>query len=125
MVTACSLNDDEGPNQQLVILPIDSVQVPDTLVFNKEEKISISYTKPGDCYNFYDFQIENRDSTNFIGVINTVTSGLACDSTATVDKKDLKFTVRRESNYIFKFYQGADANGESIYLTKSVPVKRQ
>lgn len=126
MVTACSLNDDDGIRQQVVVIPIDSVQVPDTLIFGKTEKLSISYTKPNSCYSFYRFQTEGRDSIFGIGVVNTVTNAVACDSTSKAEKKDLEFKVLTEgAAYTFKFFQGNDANGEAKYLTKRIPVKKE
>ncbi len=125
LITSCSLNDDNGTNQQLVFVAIDSVQLPDTLVFGQQYELPISYTQPGNCYNFYDFQYEATDSTRYIGVINTVNTSIACDSTPRVDTRKLNLDVRYDNTYVFKFYQGDDANGDAKYLTKNVPVKRQ
>ena len=37
--------------------------------------------------------------------------------------KKLPFEVIRQDYYIFKFWQGINANEEDIFLTKRIPVK--
>ena len=125
MVTACSLNDDDGANLRLERLAVDSVDIPDTLVYGEQYSFPVSYTQPSDCYGFYGFNYGGQDSTRIIEVINSVSTTMTCDSTAVVDTRDLDFEVRYENTYVFKFYQGVDASGDPIYLTKNVPVKRQ
>ena len=128
-ITACSLNDDDGANFSIAYVPIDSVQLPDTLVLGSNYDFKIYYTKPSACYEFRRVQYDmprdiTQDSTRFAAVINTVFDDVACADVMIPDSTTIKFETRYEYDYIFNFYQGQDADDQPIYLRDTIPVKR-
>lgn len=118
----CTL-EDEGTTYSSELVPVTTVEIPDTLVFRNHYTFKISYQRPTDCYFFDGFSYEQNANEFLFAVVNGVYENPHCEpvesDTTTVN---LNFAVNRNDFYIFKFWQGKDANGEPIFLTKEVPV---
>ena len=123
LITSCSLNDDEGQQFRFEAVPVQNATLPDTLIYGEQYQIPVSYVPPANCYYFDGFNYQRQDSTRYVAVINRVFENESCDTNTQEVEQILNFEVLYTYKYVFKFYQGDDANGDPIYLTKIVPVK--
>jgi len=122
LVTSCSL-DDDTEQYSFEAVAVDDATLPDTLVFGQVYHFPVSYTPPTNCYEFYGFDYKREDSTRYVAVINRVVENETCQENTVQVQQELDFEVLYRHKYVFKFYQGVDANEEPVYLTKTVPVK--
>jgi hypothetical protein len=122
-LTSCSVETDENDTFYLEVLTIDSVEMPEHFVLGKTYDISVNYTVPNSCYQFNDFIYEIDKHERTVAIVNTVYPNANC-----VDKQErvtvsFNFTVSESETYMFKFYQGEDAEGVDQYYFVEVPVE--
>ena len=122
-LTSCSLEENDSNNFHLEVLPIKSVNVPETFMHGETYKIEITNSKPSSCYQFNDFIYEINDLERTIAVVNSVYTD---DNCSTTEPKEITvsfhFRVKETETYLFKFYQGVDEEGLDQYLLVEVPV---
>ena len=122
-LAGCSLDDENNYNFRYDLVAIDSVTIPDTLVYLKNYEFQINYSQPNTCYFFEGFDKTENKNTVTIAVINSVILDENCDSlTHKKISKKMLFSAARNDFYLFKFWQGENENGEATYLEKKVPV---
>lgn len=123
VLTSCSI-DDETDNNYLgtITLPIESVEMPESFVNGETYEILITYERPSNCYQFYNFFYDINENERTVAVINTVYSGTNCIDEPESVTVSLNFMVTSTETYLFKFYQGHDENGEERYFLVEVPV---
>jgi len=116
------LNDD-SPKFGLEFLPIESAITPDTLTFGEIDTISIKYNLINSCYSFNDLYYEIQDTARVVAVRASVQLDVSCQEIIT--EKEFKFTVlaSQRQDYLFRFFKGFDANGDSTFEEIAVPVK--
>jgi hypothetical protein len=119
----CSLDDEPATTFTYDLVPVDSVAIPDTLVFKELYTFEITYQRPTSCHAFAGFDYQRDGNERIIGVICAVYDNQDCeelvDETAVAE---LDFKVERNDYYVFKFWQGEDEEGEPIFLTDTIPV---
>ncbi len=116
LVISCSTDNDE-PNVNYELVPIQNVIIGDELYFGDENIITIQYLRPSTCHGFNGFVYEKDDFTRTIGVQNYVVENADCQAvTGEVIEKDFIFQPTATGTYTFKFWQGKDANGDNIFL---------
>lgn len=121
---SCSLNDDNNTTFTYELVPITAAEIPDTLIYHNTYLFDITYQRPSDCHFFEGFSYEAQGNERIIGVVNGVYENPTCQIIDSLTAEvSLKFIVERNDFYTFKFWQGEDADGESIFITKEVPVK--
>ena len=129
LFTSCSIDDDNYNNFYLEVIPIDSVEIPESFVLGETYQIDMTYTKPNGCYYFNDFIYEVDDQQRTIAVVNTVYTNLnnSCEEDAEAEEVTVHFDfiVLSNETYVFKFYQGEDENGEDQFLLVEVPVESE
>jgi len=123
--TSCSVddsNDYNGIDYNFEFIPIESVEIPESFVFDSIHQIRITYFKPTNCHDFYDFYYLANDNERTVAVINVVYDNSNCEPLEEqLVEKSFDFKATYNQTYIFKFWQGEDENGEDIYLTYEVP----
>ena len=121
---SCSVDDEpQPPNLNLEAVPIESVTVPEYFEQGQTYQIDLNYIQPTNCYAFYDIYYVKEDNIRTIAIINTVYDSDTCEAINLEQEQSFNFIVTNEETYIFKFWQGEDANGENIYLTMEIPVQ--
>ena len=116
LVVSCSPENDE-PNVNYELVPIQNVIIGDELYFGDENIITIQYSRPTTCHGFNGFVYEKDDFTRTIGVQNYVVENADCKAvTGEVIEKDFVFQPTATGMYTFKFWQGKDASGNNIFL---------
>jgi hypothetical protein len=127
LFASCSIKDDginyNDANYSLDILPIESVDMPDTFTLGETYPITVSYLKPSTCYSFKEFYYLKNNNERTVAVINYVTNNNSCtDLQDELVEATFNFVVTSNGSYIFKFWQGTDENDVDQYLTIEVPV---
>lgn len=122
--TSCSLDDNNQSDFYLEVMPIDSVEVPEHFLHGHTYQISVTYTKPSDCYYFNDFIYEVDGNQRTIAVVNSVYSSdtANCDVDPQQVTVHFNFMVTANQTYVFKFYQGEDEDGVDQYYLIEIPV---
>lgn len=123
ILASCSVNDD-SPNYSFDILPVESVDIPETFTLGETYPITVSYYQPSSCYSFSEFYYRKNDNERIVAPINYVLEDDNCETLEDQLVEDtFNFIVTNSSDsYIFKFWQGEDADGEDQYLIIEVPV---
>ncbi len=119
----CDISDD-GDNFHFEFVPIDAVELPESFTLNESHKIRLSFTRPNDCYLFYDFSYSgNSDLERTVAIVNTVFDDQDCAEITQAQEVSFNFVALYRGTYTFKFWQGQDENGEDNFLIVEVPVE--
>jgi hypothetical protein len=121
ILTSCEL-DNDVPNFNFEIIAIDSVDMPESFVYGETYDISITYTSPGSCYDFYDFFYDINENERTVAIINVVYGDEPCTLEEESITVDMNFLVNSLETYIFKFYLGTNDEGVDEYQIIEVPV---
>lgn len=121
-LTSCSLDNIESPGFYTDFMPITNVEVPSEFVFGETHEITVSYLRPSDCYQFNNFFLQRNDGDMTVAVINTIYTDISCTDINEVVDVSFDLSVTNNSNYIFKFWQGENFEGEDQYYIVEVPV---
>ncbi|MBU3820704.1 hypothetical protein KO566_01415 [Flavobacteriaceae bacterium XHP0103] len=122
LMGSCSL-DNDGPVFRDDILPIESVDIPDSFTIGEVYPITVRYFKPTTCYFFNRFYYAKENNIRTVAVINYQYLQNNCEELEDeLVEATFDFHVTSNGSYIFKFWQGKDTNGEDQYLTIEVPV---
>lgn len=122
LFASCSFDDDSS-NFSFEILPIESVDIPDEFTLGQTYPITVSYFRPTSCHAFKEFYYLKENNERTVAAINYVFERNNCeDLSDELVEATFNFIVTSNGSYIFKFWQGEDANGEDQYLIKEVPV---
>jgi hypothetical protein len=125
LIFGCS-NDDNNYNDHayhLEYVSVISADVPDEFIYGYTYRINLTIELPSNChyyYNQYDYFYEG--TSRLIYPIGHVDDGVPCTPDITETTFSILVQVRQSEPYIFKFYQGEDADGQDIFLTIEVPV---
>lgn len=120
---SCDLNDD-GPNFHFVPIQITEVEIPASFELNEVYEIDVSYLLPDGCTYFEGFDFTKPElTTRTVVVVGAKrTDQVACPEIAQEGVATINFEVIYNQPYLFKFWQGEDADGEQQYLEIEVPV---
>ncbi|TCK67751.1 hypothetical protein DFQ05_1532 [Winogradskyella wandonensis] len=114
--------DDDLPNIDFQLMPIDSVEVPSEFTFGQVHQITVNYTQPNGCHEFNRFLVDPIGNTRIVAVVDTVYLDANCTEAIEEVSVSFNFNVLSLETYTFQFYQGKDENGEDQYLIIDVPV---
>lgn len=118
----CSL-DDGGTPIEFLALEIVEAEVPESFTMNGRYEISVTYRKPDNCTFFETFDVAKPDTTiREVVAIGYNAVDEVCAQEVTELQKSFFFEVIYDQPYLFKFWQGQDANGEPLFLEIEVPV---
>lgn len=122
---SCSLDDG---NDTIEIfnesLPIEAANLPDQFKRNQIYDVTLTYSKPTNCHIYRDllFKRDINEITIEVLAEKYIQEGVACDSLGKAYETTFKFPALQGDNYMFKFWQGKNDQGEDIYLEIDVPV---
>ncbi|MDG1728249.1 MAG: hypothetical protein P8K68_02755 [Algibacter sp.] len=120
---SCSI-DDDNTSFSFEVLAVESVDIPDAFMLGEVYPITVSYLRPSTCHAFKEFYYLKENNERTVAPITYVFDNNDCQ---TLEEDNLvedtfNFQVTSNGSYIFKFWQGKDASGETQYLTIEVPV---
>lgn len=117
--------DTHGDNYTLKLMPIESVDIPTEFTLGQTYPITVHYSKPTTCHYFNNLYYEKDLNKRTIAVECAIKQSTTCQELTgenAVGDYTFNFYVTSNGSYIFKFYQGDDANGVPIFLEYEVPV---
>ncbi len=126
LVFGCSVDDDNDSNYHdyhLEYVNVISADLPDEFIYGLTYRINITIELPNSCfyyYNQYDYFYEG--TSRLIYPIGHVDDGVPCTPEITETTFSIPVQALQSEPYIFKFYQGEDADGQDMFLTIEVPV---
>lgn len=122
-VFSCSTDDGDSLNFYNETLPIESVNMPTEFQFGSTYEITMTYFRPSSCHLFNDFYYVSEDNIRTISIINTVFPDQQCETYENEEEEvSFNFQVSSFDTYVFRFWQGKDANGNDTYFVVEVPV---
>lgn len=120
---SCSLNND-STRFSVEILPVESVDIPESFELGETYPITVSYLRPSTCYSFKEFYYLKENNERSVAPINYVFEKDDCEilEADNLVESTFNFKVTSNGSYIFKFWQGKGTDGEAQYLIIEVPV---
>lgn len=124
LIIGCNDDDDDNYHDyHLEYSSVISAELPDEFIYGRTYRINITIELPSSCYYFYNqYDYFYEGTTRLIYPIVHVDDGVPC----TLNIREITFSIPvqalQNEPYIFKFYQGEDADGQDIFLTIEVPV---
>ncbi|MFD0834684.1 hypothetical protein ACFQ0I_02825 [Mariniflexile aquimaris] len=105
------------------ILPVESVDIPDEFTLGETYPITITYSRPSTCHYLHNLYYAKNLNERTVAPITIVYENDNCKTLDNVlEETTFNFMVTGNGSYIFKFWQGEDANGDDQYLIIEVPV---
>ena len=122
LFASCSI-DDDGTSFSFEILPVESVDIPEEFELGETYPITVSYFRPTTCHAFKEFYYLKENNERTVAPITYVFDNNDCEILDdNLVEATFNFKVTSNGSYIFKFWQGEDADGETQYLTIEVAV---
>lgn len=121
-VISCDIGSDDGPNFTSELMSIQSVDIPDEFTFGETYEITVSYTRPNECYSFNDFFFQPNGNVRTVAVVDNVALNEPCTDNITFASESFDFRVTSMETYEFRFYRGMLVNGDDDYIVIEVPV---
>ena len=131
VLVSLSCSEDEGSDENFSfqIVPILSVDIPETLTAGDVSQIIYSYNTPSTCHSFNDLYYVENGNERTIAVINLVTEnsdgGNECQELIeSVEERSFNlFAPPGFTSMTLSFWQGEDEDGTDLYLTVEVPIE--
>ena len=115
---------DDAPTIEFHALQIVDADVPESFEFNGQHEITVTYVRPDDCTHFEVFDVVQKDTTiREVVAIGSMFIDQQCAEVGTEQQESFLFEVKYDQPYLFRFWQGTDAEGEPIFLNIEVPVE--
>lgn len=122
-LSSCSDDDNNYHDYHLEYIGVKSVELPDEFIYGRTYRIDITIELPNSCYYFYNqYDYFYEGTARLIYPIAHVDDGVPCTQNIRETTFSIPVQALQYEPYIFKFYQGEDADGQDIFLTIEVPV---
>lgn len=126
-ITVSCTPDDDRKQFYMEFLPIESVELPEYFTPGSVNEIVVNYKRPNDCYSFNGWYYTSQGNTRTVAVQALVVEDNNCipyqENRIFSNSFEFKAGMRpQDTSYLFKFYQGKDASGNSVFLEIEVPV---
>ncbi|MEE9406723.1 MAG: hypothetical protein V3V28_01485 [Polaribacter sp.] len=122
ILSSCLNNDNNTSNHTFEYLSIDEAITPTSFTFGEKDTITVKYSLTNGCYSFDRMYYEYEDSTRIVAVIALLDLNENCTQDIRQEEYKFEVTATQREDYIFKFYKGRDADGESIFEEVVIPV---
>ena len=122
-VTSCSDDDVNDHEYHLEYIGTVSADLPEEFIYGQTYRINVTIELPNSCYYFYNqFDYFYEGTSRLIYPIAHVDDGVPCAEITTEVTFSIPVQALQNETYIFKFYQGEDADGQDMFLNIEVPV---
>ena len=118
-VTSCSDDDDVNDHEyHLEYIGVTSADLPDEFIYGLTYRINVTIELPNSCYYYYNqYDYFYEGTSRLIYPIAHVDDNVPCTPNITETTFSIPVQALQNETYIFKFYQGQDADGQDIFLT--------
>jgi len=122
LMVGCSI--DEGEETSYVILPIESIQLPDEFMLNEQYEIPFVFKRPTNCYGYYDIFLKADNENRTLAVQTIVYKNPNCNVLIEDNEinQSFSFKVVYDQIYVFRIWKGVNELGEDTYEEVEVPV---
>ena len=119
---SCALNDE--PSRDFVVLPVESVIMPDSYTAGTVSEIIIKYRRPTQCHIFDGFYFDVNGSERTIAIQAVKLNQNNCtDDTESLYEIPFYFRPTVSGEYTMKFWLGTDESGIDQYLVHEIIVQ--
>lgn len=123
LLFGCSTDDNNYHEYHLEYAPVVSADLPDEFIHGRTYRINITIELPNSCYYYYDqYDYFYEGTSRLIYPVVHVDDNVPCTPNITETTFSIPVQALQTEPYIFKFYQGEDAEGQDMFLTIEVPV---
>jgi hypothetical protein len=123
-VTSCDIGDDDsGRPIQFEVVPVTSVDIPDTFEFGEINEVIVRYNRPSDCHRFEGFNVQSNLNEREVRVVTSFVSDDDCSDTVVPEEQTLRFRATSNGTYLFKFFTGLDDDGVPQFEEYEVTVE--
>ena len=123
LLFGCSDDDNSYHEYHLEYVSVLSADLPEEFIYGRSYRINVTIELPNSCYFHYDqYDYFYEGTSRLIYPIGHVDDGVTCTPNSTETTFSIPVQALQEEPYIFKFYQGEDAEGQDMFLTIEVPV---
>jgi len=122
-VSSCNDDDDNYHDYHLEYVSVISAELPDEFIYGSTYRINVTIELPNSCYYYYNqYDYFYEGTSRLIYPIVHVDDDDTCTPNITETTFSIPVQALQFEPYIFKFYQGEDADGQDIFYTVEVPV---
>ena len=123
LLFGCSNDDDNYHEYHLEYKSVVSAELPDEFIYGRTYRIYITIELPDSCYYYYNqYDYFYEGTSRLIYPIVHIDDGVPCTPNSTETTFSIPVQALQNETYVFKFYQGEDAEGQDMFLTIEVPV---
>lgn len=125
LISVSSCDIDDGVNFIFVPLQITNADLPESFRLNETFEIVVTYAVPDDCTIFSGFDVTDADLTvRNVAVFGSMrTDSDNCEEQFIERTATFDFNVVYDEPYVFRFWQGTNADGEPEFFEVEVPVE--
>ena len=121
-ISSCSLSD--TPDRDFVVIPVETVTLPDSYTAGNIAHIMVKYRRPTQCHIFDGFYYDINENVRTVAIQAVKLNQNNCpDDSASLYEVPLDFKPTTAGDYTFKFWTGVDENGVDQYLVYDVVVQ--
>ncbi|MBM1105309.1 hypothetical protein JQC67_04060 [Aurantibacter crassamenti] len=122
-LTTASCSKDENDTIEFKALQISEVELPESFSLGNTYEVKVIYSAPDGCTYFEGFDVTQKDTTiREVFAIGSRNIDKQCDQAVTNHEESFLFKVVHDQDYLFKFWQGQNTEGEAQFLEIEVPV---
>lgn len=122
-LVACSSGDDDSHDYYLEYAPVIDAEVPSEFQYGDIYNLKLNVALPNSCYFFYNqYDYFHRGNERYIYPIAHVDVRDVCNEVTSEVTLNIPVKVLQAVPYVFKFYQGKNADGKDDFLRIEVPV---
>ncbi|MFD0963161.1 hypothetical protein [Pseudofulvibacter geojedonensis] len=120
----CNLDDGDGNQFVFHVLPVESIELPQSFTLNETYEIPFTFYRPTNCHGYNGVISNPNDNERTIAVSAFSVEGDCVDFVAPdgLSEQSFNFVVNHNYTYIFKVWKGKDEQGNDMYETIEVPV---
>ena len=123
LLFGCSDDDNIDHKYRLEYVNTISADLPDEFIFGQTYRINVTIELLDSCYYFYNqYDYFYEGTSRLIYPIGHIDEDVPCTPNIRETTFSIPVQVLQSEPYIFKFYQGEDADGQDIFLIIEVPV---
>ncbi|MGB5171039.1 hypothetical protein [Eudoraea sp.] len=123
LLFGCSNDDNNYHEYHLEYAAVISADLPDEFIQGRTYRINVTIELPNSCYYYYDqYDYFYEGTSRLIYPVVHVDDDVPCTLNITETTFSIPVQALQSEPYIFKFYQGEDAEGQDMFLTIEVPV---
>ena len=121
-ISSCSVSD--SGDRDFVLLPVETVTMPDTYTVGNISHILVKYKRPTQCHIFNGFYYDINENVRTVAIQTVKLNQSNCpDDSESIYEVPLEFKPTTAGDYTFKFWTGVNDSGVDQYVEYDVVVQ--